>query len=257
MSGLGRCGSWWRQPLMRMVLAVSVAAIGAAVAPGIAAESWQGQLDRGGELSVDPATRRAFRTDGAGPPRPMWDGVHRLEDGSTVTIRDGVAVPTEEMLDAWQGPVQAVPEEVAGPCAELVARVCGRGDECARTAPCFHARQLLSTERAEQRLAPLGAGQRPATATTESCRTALAETTFFPPCAAGVAAGVGDACQTLVGRVCGEAGDCADSPSCRLARQLLAMEADAAQAGEGAAALAAIAAQCAEAAAKPVFVPCP
>ena len=31
----------------------------------------------------------------------MWDGVHQLEDGSVVIVRQGTAVPTQRMLETW------------------------------------------------------------------------------------------------------------------------------------------------------------
>jgi hypothetical protein len=88
-----------------------------------AAQTWRGELSRGGSIVMDPDTRRALREEG-GSTRPLWDGVHRLEDGSTVIVRDGVAVPTRDMVDAWSG---------AGPPEPLYeeTQACGAADACA------------------------------------------------------------------------------------------------------------------------------
>jgi hypothetical protein len=77
-------------PFLAVGLAVQLAI------PGVA-HCWTGNLSNGSELRVDPGTHRAMQVDGDSA-RPLWDGVHRLEDGSVVIIRGGTAVPTEEML---------------------------------------------------------------------------------------------------------------------------------------------------------------
>lgn len=114
----------------------------AAVGPG--AETWHGSLEEGGRLRVDPESRRATRE---GDRRALWDGVHRLEDGSTVIIRDGIAVPTRKMLEAWQARPLPGPETSRGPCESLVARVCGREARCGEASPCRLARQLQQMAR--------------------------------------------------------------------------------------------------------------
>ncbi len=238
-----RSGSW--------LLAVTAAM---AVSLALGAEAWERGLERGGQLWVDPDTRRAYRSDGAAP-RPMWDGVHRLDDGSTVIIHDGVAVPTEEMLDSWRDRLGPRSEDAAAPCADLVRRTCGAREECARSPGCLRARQLLTQERAEQRLALLAAGPRPETQTTATCRTAIDDATQFPPCVQSALA-TGGACEALVSQACGPDGSCGDRGGCGPARQLLEMQREAAQRREGPDALAEIEAQCAEAQASPFFAPC-
>ncbi|MEY6431107.1 hypothetical protein ABC977_01640 [Thioalkalicoccus limnaeus] len=188
--------------------------------------------------------------------RPLWDGVHRLDDGSTVIVRDGIVVPTREMLEAWRtGPEAAVARD--GPCAELVVWVCGERDECAVTSACVQARRWLNAERAEQRLVPYEAGRRPETETSAVCRAALGDRVGFPACAAADTRGDADlgACESLVARVCGDANQCADSLACDPARQLLGWQRDAARGGERQA-VREIEDQCAEAATNPFFVPC-
>ena len=94
---------------------------------------WTSQLEAGGTVSVDPTTNRATVTrDGVST--PLWDGVHRLQDGSAVTVRSGQVVPNEAILrarkpqppptdqaESWVG----IPIVGASPCEQLVQRVCG------------------------------------------------------------------------------------------------------------------------------------
>lgn len=220
------------------------------------AGAWQGALEGGGRLWVDPDSRRALRDDGDRP-RPLWDGVHRLDDGSTVIVRDGIVVPTREMLEAWGAGPDPLSVTGDGPCAALVVWVCGDRDECADTSACFQSRRWLNAERAEQRLTPYEAGRRPDTATSAVCRAAFGDTVGFPACASAEAHGDAglDACASLVARVCGDANQCADSLACDPARQLLGWRRDAARGGERQA-VREIEDQCAEAATNPFFAPC-
>jgi hypothetical protein len=181
---------------------------------------WTGTLPDGSALQVDPATRRAMQIDGDRA-RPLWDGVHRLQDGSVVIIRGGTAVPTTEMLRAWEGGVATVDELEGRPCEQLERRFCGHDNSCRATAACLSARSLLNSEREAQRRAPFASGARPATEYTKRCEAALTDPQF-PPCASDPAAP--SPCRTLVERVCGEADRCASQPACAPARQLLTQE---------------------------------
>ena len=86
----------------------SVSVLGVLLAAPLAAGAgpWSGTLHDGSQLRVDPDTHRAIRDQG-GAQRPMWDGTHRLDDGSVVIIRDGTAVPTRQMMETWQGGPEA------------------------------------------------------------------------------------------------------------------------------------------------------
>ena len=75
------------------------------------AGAWQGQLKDGGQVQMDPQTRRPVVTTPQGVTTQLWDGVHRMQDGSTVTVRSGVAVPSPQggatpapVLPGWQAP---------------------------------------------------------------------------------------------------------------------------------------------------------
>ena len=213
---------------------------------------WTGALPDGSKLQVDPNTHRATRTEGDRA-MPLWDGVHRLEDGSIVIIRRGTAVPTQDMLRTWEGGVAQVDELEGRPCEQLERRVCGRDNACRATAACLSARSLLNSEREAQRRAPFGAGARPATEFTKRCEAALTDPEF-PPCASASAGP--SPCQTLVERVCGEADRCAASPACAPARQLLAQETDERAASDQPDALTPSGAQCQEALGNAFFKPC-
>lgn len=94
---------------------------------------------------------------------PVWDGVHQLPDGSTVTIKSGVVTPNSHVAPQPPAPtavskakvVQSEPWEgqpIVGdsPCQQLVAQVCGRQDQCAASSACSLARQSLKLEQEER-----------------------------------------------------------------------------------------------------------
>ena len=64
----------------------------------VQADDWGARLSDGSGVEVDASTHRAWRLED-GRRTPLWDGVHRLEDGSVVIVRDGVAVPNPDMLE--------------------------------------------------------------------------------------------------------------------------------------------------------------
>jgi hypothetical protein len=186
------------------------------------AGSWTGALNDGSVLKVDPDTHRAMRYYNGGV-APLWNGTHRLEDGTVVIVRDGQAVPTQDMMDVWSAEPGSEPEMRERYCKQLVRKVCGFHDECGRSEPCVLANQLFRLEREEQRRAPLGSGPFPQTDASRQCLDALGNAAF-PVCAAAVPEHKQTACRKLVDRVCGDTGKCAGSPACDPARQLLQME---------------------------------
>lgn len=237
----------------RLVLGLILGAwLSLLLAPLSPVHGWTGALPDGSELRVDPATRRAMRVDGDRA-RPLWDGVHRLEDGSVVIIRGGTAVPTTDMLRTWEGRVAEVDELEGRPCEQLERRVCGHDNACRATAACLSARSLLNSEREAQRRAPFGAGARPATEFSRQCEGALTDPEF-PPCASELAGP--SPCQALVERVCGESDRCASSPACAPARQLQAQDGEERAASLRSDLLTPSGAQCEEALGNPFFKPC-
>lgn len=205
-------------PPRPLVRCLALALIPAFCASAQGVRAWTGTLPDGAQVHVDPATRRATRVDGDSAV-PLWDGVHRLDDGTVVIVREGTAIPSAPMLDAWEG---AAPEQetLAGrPCELLVRRACGRENDCASAPDCVKARQLLNLEREEQRRAPIAAGPHPATAAGNRCGAALVDPAPIP-CRARPAPAAPGPCDILVERVCGADRRCAGAPACGPARQL-------------------------------------
>lgn len=188
----------------------------------IAAGSWTGSLGDGSVLKVDPETHRAMRYYNGGT-APLWDGAHRLEDGSVVIVRDGQAIPTEEMINTWKGAPETHPSMRERYCDQLVRKACGFHDECSTSQACVLARQLLRMEGEQQRRTPVGAGPHPQTASSGECLDALGSAAF-PACKGSVPELKESPCKKLVDKVCGDSDRCADSPACNPARQLLGME---------------------------------
>ncbi len=188
------------------------------------AGSWTGTLQDGSVLKVDPDSHRAMRYYN-GSMAPLWDGTHRLEDGSVVIVRDGQAVPTESMMNSWMGEPGSEPSMRARYCDQLVRKVCGFHDECRRDQPCILARQLLGMEREQQRRMPVGAGSWAHTPSGGECRDALSNPAF-PTCGSSTPGAEQTACRKLVEKVCGDADQCETAKACSPARQLLQMESD-------------------------------
>lgn len=138
---------------------------------------WTGTLEDGSRIEVDPSTHRAWRTD-QGQRAPLWDGVHRLEDGSVVIVRDGTAVPSEGMLDVWEPSTPATLLPGSSACYELVDRVCGEDFRCSLAEPCRLANDLvdLAKEELKGKHASLSDSSIEA-----QCREALTNA-FFVPC---------------------------------------------------------------------------
>jgi len=222
-------------------------------APALA-EQWRGELEGGGSLYVDPDTHRAVQ-DYGGVQRPAWSGVHRLDDGSTVIIRDGVAVPTEQMYQAWEGGGPPEPAFAERYCEQLVRKTCGFDNDCNTAAACLRARSLLAAEAREQAEQPLAAGPHPLTATSERCRQALSEADF-PACPSLDAAAGDSRCRALVEQACGTDGACSDRQACDAARQLLRMETEERLVNDNPATTSATGQQCIEAMGNPFFSAC-
>jgi len=190
----------------------------------VGASSWTGTLQDGSVLKVDPDSHRAMRYYKGGV-TPLWDGTHRLEDGSVVIVRDGQAVPTESMMNSWAGEPGSEPSMRTRYCDQLVRKVCGFHDECRQGQPCILARQLLAMEREQQRRTPVEAGSWPHVPSSGECQDALANPAF-PACGSSTPGAEQTACRKLVEKVCGDADQCAAHKACNPARQLLQMESD-------------------------------
>lgn len=199
-----------------LVLAVSGAAWG---------ESWTGTLRDGSLIRVDPETRRPMRYYEGGV-APLWNGVHQLDDGSVVTVREGEAVPSESMMRAWRGAATPPAAFAERYCDQLVRKACGFHQECAVDQPCVLARQLLRMESDERRRAHIADGAHPTTESSLRCQESLPNDGSFPVCAKARPTDKETPCRALVERVCGASNQCAKAPACDPAHQLLKMELD-------------------------------
>lgn len=225
----------------------------AACCPGVSADSWHGRLQTGAAISVDPETHRVMRDDAGA--RPMWDGVHRLEDGSTIIINDGIAIPTEQMYRAWEGGVRPEPVFETRYCNQLVRKTCGFDLACNNSASCLRARSMLSDEARQQQSLPASAGVYPQTETGERCRTALGDPAFVA--CDSLESSLGESrCRELVDRVCGPARECGASGACDAADQLLRMETEERLQNDDPGAPSSVGRQCIEAMSNAFFVAC-
>jgi hypothetical protein len=155
----------------------------------LSAGDWSSQLKSGGTVTVDPTTNRATITRG-GITSQLWDGAHRMQDGSILITHHGVAIPNESILQSreiqppqteeWEG-VRIVG---TSPCERLVRRVCGDKSQCSDAEACNPSQQLLEMETGE-RNASKNHGLM--TYTSGQCLKAMKDREFFTTCAkAGV-----------------------------------------------------------------------
>ncbi len=191
-------------------------------APAMCAQYWENRTLDGSRIQVDPNTNKATIQSSKGSSAPLWDGVHKLQDGSTVTVRSGVMVPNPDVLDLRQSEPKA--QELASEgqrlCNKLVRKVCGFGNECSPSPQCKTAQQLAQFALEEQREQAASQGNNRFLETPGQCREALARRDFFTPCNAGEPT----PCGRLQTKVCGARNQCADRPACASAGSLLEQE---------------------------------
>lgn len=182
----------WR-PTLGLILVALIAPSGLALAQA----PWSATLERGGRVEVDPRTHQPVLIQD-GRQSQLWDGVHRLDDGTVIRIQDGRVVPTAEMLSPPRAESESEPEPEsaeatapamppdadgepitgASPCERLVLEVCGAARTCWRAPPCEAARQLREMEREEW---VRGADPGWITESGRQCRKAMGSD-FFAPC---------------------------------------------------------------------------
>ena len=222
----------------------------AGLCSSVNAAEWQTQLGTGQPIAVDPTTNRAVIQSGVGQGRPLWDGVHRLRDGSTITIRSGVVVPNEALSgplpptkppptaadrgnaetaqpDATEGqrPANGIAtaprsrtSQHRGHCDHLVLKTCGLNGHCRDTEACQLARQLRTTQQGS-----IDPGLDNTGWAEQHCREALRGEDGFAPCDTEPALEE-SACGALVDRVCASASRCRRSETCKNARELFDLE---------------------------------
>ena len=190
------------------------------------AQGGPSSLKDGSLITVDPVTGKATRYTDSGT-NQLWDGTHRLDDGSVVIVRDGIVISGANNQQAAQPEARQplAPEattasaEAVSPCMELMIKVCGFNGVCNKSPACSPARQLLKLEGEEAWRGGIKKGE-----SAGQCREALQQEKFFKPCTDTVKKDQPTACEKLVTRVCGEDDACSDSKGCAPAKQLLEME---------------------------------
>jgi len=199
-----------------LFLALMPLALGAT--PASAEQPWQRTLQSGGQIQIDPTTGKANVTTSHGASTMLWDGVHKLQDGSTIIVRDGVVVPDSSMVQARREPVPSRKTDAISPCLSLERQTCGLYGECGETEACALARQLARFEADDSH-----SGHDALSWSRARCQDALTQPDSFKPCAVRSSKGRVTPCTQLATSVCG-AGRCADSAACQAARQLVDME---------------------------------
>jgi hypothetical protein len=222
-----------------LVLALACAPV------SLQAAEWSSTLKGGGKVSVDPRTNR-ITVQKNGVQTQLWDGVHRLEDGSSITVRSGQVVPNQEILRARRQP--DMPEEAEGPgaevwigapivgdspCEKLARRVCGENRQCAEKEGCTLAGQLLQMEQQER---AAEATPNRMTYSSGQCQEADRDRHLFASCGAQPAPWATgqqtapyvppSSCQLLVEKVCGNRSACGSETACDAAQQLLRLAQD-------------------------------
>jgi hypothetical protein len=149
------------------------------------ASAWSSSLSGGrGDVTIYNDNRATVRQGGV--ERPLWDGTHRLEDGSTLIIHNGIAVPNPASLESRRQLLPPKPEAWEGmrivgtsPCEQLERKVCGPENECLDTEACPATRQLVDREW-EERRASHNTGYM--TPTSGQCQQAMDDQEFFVRC---------------------------------------------------------------------------
>ncbi len=189
-------------------------------------QSWQSRLQDGSRIQVDPNTNKPVIINNKGISTPLWDGVHQLENGSSVTVRDGVMVPNQQILNYRHSLPQARSSFVMGgpsPCIVLQRKVCGLYGECSDRSSCTRAKQLVQFEKDEEQERRIGAtfSYRQ---THDQCHSALQDNNMFGACPKRKKGRRPTPCEELVLKVCGSNDQCDGQPACPAAQQLVEME---------------------------------
>jgi hypothetical protein len=148
---------------------------------------------------------------------PLWNGVHRLDNGAVIIVRDGLVVRDETVIEAQQ--VQSR-NRLNAACMQLVTKVCGPHNECDSNPGCDPARQLLAMERDELNSSWSGSTLESSTL----CLEALGNDNFFTRCTRRDENQGNTACERLAAEVCGQSDNCAETEGCLAVRQLISME---------------------------------
>lgn len=177
--------------------------------------SWQGKLQDGSQISIDSNTNKVTRST-EGVVSPLWDGVHKLDNGAVIIVRDGAVVKDQVVIEAQQ---EQERDRLNAACMQLVKKVCGMHNECDSRPACDPARQLLAMEHSELNSSWSGAILESST----HCLEALGNEDFFQACDRRLPGQV-TPCEKLRKRVCGSDDQCLSREACDAANQLISME---------------------------------
>ncbi|MCG8098331.1 MAG: hypothetical protein JAZ05_04490 [Candidatus Thiodiazotropha taylori] len=176
--------------------------------------TWQGALQDGSQISIDPNTNKVTRT-AEGISSPLWDGVHSLNNGAVIIVRNGVVIKDVAIIEAQR---EQERDRLNAACMQLVRKVCGEHNECSDQPACDPARQLLAMEREELNESWAGMVLESST----HCLEGLGNEEFFKSCERS--SGEKTPCEKLQLKVCGNQNQCAERESCGAANQLVTME---------------------------------
>jgi hypothetical protein len=177
---------------------------------------WRGELQDGSQIMIDPSTNKVMR-ESQGETGLLWDGVHQLDNGAVIIVRDGIVVRDNAVLQLQQEQEKRRFEEA---CLLLVRKVCGPRNECEDQPACEPARQMLTMEQDEMRNSWVDRVPE----SSRQCLEALGNEGFFQPCTKRSAGMPLSPCERLQQRVCGGKDQCAAAEACDAAKQLLQME---------------------------------
>jgi hypothetical protein len=150
------------------------------------AGGWTSTLEDGGTVTVDPDTNRATVIRN-GIEAPLWDGTHRMQDGSSLITNRGIAVPNTSIIESRRQPPPKTEEwedvNIVGysPCEQLARQICGQLGECADVEACGLAHQLLEMEIQERNES---SNRNLMTYTSGQCLKAIRDKENFPACPA-------------------------------------------------------------------------
>jgi hypothetical protein len=198
-----------------MFITICLTSIFILILPSInRAETWQADLINTGKVQTDAKTHKPTVTYKDNSTQ-LWDGVHTLQDGSIIIVKDGVIIPNEAMYHAWSkaNNINQTTLEL-NPCELLTRRVCGVQNSCANQKACKLAQQLQklweNAPDATKNLSSTGKNE---------CHKALIDPVTFSSCDKETKPP--EICTRLVTQVCGENNECKDKPACNVAQQLL------------------------------------
>lgn len=138
------------------------------LAMGTAVTATTAQLADGSVVDMGSPGSKVYIIDPDGNRHPLWNGVHQLNNGAQLTIRNGVMV-----TEPWSPGGQMAR---TGRCQTLVDKVCGTHGQCSEATACDLARQLVDMEAREE------PGVRQGSSVGAQCDTALRDEDYFKPC---------------------------------------------------------------------------